>query len=97
MAQADEPEKVIVGVDGSEASVEAVRQAQRFAVSLGARLVAWGCWEFPAGYEGYLAMGVDGFAREAEENLQHALRNAFGPDCQGTPYPGSFTGQRGQR
>ncbi|MCP8999404.1 universal stress protein [Pseudarthrobacter sp. RMG13] len=73
-------EKIIVGVDGSEASIEALRQGQRFALATGARLEAWGCWEYPAGYEGYLAMGVEGFAHEAEEKLERAIREAFGPE-----------------
>ena len=71
-------EKVIVGVDGSDASIEALRQGSRLALALGTRLEAWGCWEYPAGYEGYLAMGVEGFAHEAEENVEHALGEAFG-------------------
>ncbi|MCO4251520.1 universal stress protein [Pseudarthrobacter raffinosi] len=79
MAKAAE-EKIIVGVDGSDASIEALRQGTRLALALGTRLEAWGCWEYPAGYEGYLAMGVEGFAREAEENLERALAEAFGPE-----------------
>lgn len=73
-------EKVIVGVDGSDASIEALRQGSRLAQALGTRLEAWACWEYPAGYEGYLAMGVEGFAHKAEENLEHALGEAFGPE-----------------
>lgn len=79
MAKAAE-EKIIVGVDGSDASIEALRLGSRLAQALGTLLEAWGCWEYPAGYEGYMAMGVEGFAREAEENLEHALREAFGPE-----------------
>jgi len=79
MAKAAE-EKIIVGVDGSDASIEALRQGSRLALALGTRVEAWGCWEYPAGYEGYLAMGVEGFAHEAEENLEHALGKAFGPE-----------------
>lgn len=73
-------EKVIVGVDGSAASVEALRLGNRLALGLGVRLEAWACWEYPVGYEGYLAMGVEGFARETEENLERALTEAFGPE-----------------
>lgn len=73
-------EKIIVGVDGSEASVEALRLGNRLALGLGVRLEAWACWESPAGYEGYLAMGVEGFAQETEENLERGLKEAFGPE-----------------
>jgi nucleotide-binding universal stress UspA family protein len=71
-------EKIIVGVDGSEASVEALRMGSRLAQALGMRLEAWECWEYPAGYEGLLAMGVEGFGHEAEEKLEKALMEAFG-------------------
>ena len=54
MAKAAEG-KIIVGVDGSDASIEALRHGSRLALALGISLEAWGCWEYPAGYEGYLA------------------------------------------
>ena len=79
MAKAAEG-KIIVGVDGSDASIEALRLGSQLAQALGTRLEAWGCWEYPAGYEGYLAMGVEGFAHDAEENLEHSLGEAFGPE-----------------
>ncbi|UXM93501.1 universal stress protein [Paenarthrobacter sp. JL.01a] len=74
-----DPSKIIVGVDGSAASMEALREGQRLALALNAPLEAWGCWELPAGYEGYLAMGIDGFAHTAEENVKEALKEVFGP------------------
>jgi nucleotide-binding universal stress UspA family protein len=80
MASWLDPSKIIVGVDGSEASVEALRQGQRIATALSAPLEAWGCWEMPLGYEGYLAMGIDGFAHDAEERLDKAVVEAFGTE-----------------
>ncbi|WP_426303266.1 universal stress protein [Arthrobacter sp. R-11] len=77
MAKRPKREKVIVGVDGSEESVEAVRQACRLALATGRDVEAWTCWEFPAGYEAYVAMGIDGFAHEAATALQHAVAKAF--------------------
>lgn len=74
-----DPSKIIVGVDGSAASMEALREGQRLALALNAPLEAWGCWELPLGYEGYLAMGIDGFAHAAEENVKEALKEVFGP------------------
>lgn len=73
-----DPSKVIVGVDGSAASVEALRQGQKLALALKAPLEAWSCWEVPLGYEGYLAKGIDGFAHVAEENLKATLAKVFG-------------------
>lgn len=75
-----QPRRTFVGVDGSRASIEALREAQELAMPLGATVEAWTCWEFPIGYEAYLAMGVDGFARPAEEPLEVAVRKAFGPE-----------------
>lgn len=80
-------EKIIVGVDGSEESVEAVRQAYRLANATGRDVEAWTCWEFPAGHEAYLAMGIDGFAHEAVTTLQQAVAQAF----DGEPPPGLRT------
>ncbi|QOT17314.1 universal stress protein [Paenarthrobacter sp. YJN-5] len=74
-----DPSKIIVGVDGSAASKQALREGQRLALALNAPLEAWGCWELPLGYEGYLAMGIDGFAHTAEENVKETLKEVFGP------------------
>ena len=72
--------KIIVGVDGSAASVEALRQAEKIGAATGATIEAWTCWDFPAGYEAYLAAGIDGFAHVEEEALDRALVQAFGSD-----------------
>ncbi|MDQ0028669.1 universal stress protein [Arthrobacter bambusae] len=72
--------RIVVGVDGSEASVEALRQAQRLAVPLGAQLMAVAYWEFPQVYGGYLAMGIDNFEEGAGQVLKESLDNAFGPE-----------------
>ncbi|UVJ41263.1 universal stress protein [Arthrobacter sp. CJ23] len=96
MATSAQRGKIIVGVDGSAASVEALRQAQRLAVPLGANVEAWACWDFPAGFGAYEAMGVEGFAHEAAESLQLAVAAVFGPHLprnvhtklvRGTPRP----------
>ncbi|KRE80423.1 universal stress protein [Arthrobacter sp. Soil762] len=71
---------IIVGVDGSAASIEALRQATRLAVVLGTHVQAWACWDFPAGFEAFDGMGTEGFTHEAAESLQHALAEAFGPE-----------------
>lgn len=71
--------QIVVGVDGSDASIEALREAQKLALPLGLRLVAVACWEFPQVYGGYVAMGIDGFEEAAAEILKQALETAFGP------------------
>jgi nucleotide-binding universal stress UspA family protein len=71
---------VIVGVDGSEASLEALREAQRLAEPLGADLEAIAAWEFPQMYDGYTVMGIDGFKERAGQILQESVDKALGPD-----------------
>lgn len=70
----------VVGVDGSDASVEALRQAQRLAVPLGATVLATAYWDDPQVYAGYVAMGIDRFEERVEMILREALEKAFGPE-----------------
>lgn len=72
--------RIVVGVDGSEASIEALRRAQNLALPLGAQVVATAYWEFPQVYGGYVAMGIEGFEQSAEQVLKESLEEAFGPD-----------------
>lgn len=78
MAGMEKPMKIVVGVDGSGPSVEALRQAQRLAEPLGAELEAVACWEYPNMYDSYVAIGIGGFKERAEELLQEAVTMAFG-------------------
>lgn len=71
---------IVVGVDGSAASVEALRQAQRLAKPLGAQVVATAFWEPPQIVDGYVAMGIGDFEERAGETLKMAVDEAFGPD-----------------
>jgi nucleotide-binding universal stress UspA family protein len=71
---------IVVGVDGSEASVEALRQAQRMAVPLGAKVQAVACWDYPQVYTGYVMMGVEGFEEGAKAVLDEAVTQAFGAE-----------------
>lgn len=77
MAKVNDAMKIVVGVDGSEASVEALRQAQRLAVPLGAEVDAMACWEYPNMYDTYVAVGIGGFKERAEELLQEAMTTVF--------------------
>lgn len=69
---------IVVGVDGSDASVEALRQAQELAGPLSAKIVALACWDLPPVYDGYVAMGIDDFDVRAGEILQDTVEKAFG-------------------
>ncbi|MGO4382999.1 universal stress protein [Specibacter sp. RAF43] len=75
-----QPPVVIVGVDGSAASVEALRQGERLATALGARVEALTCWNYPSMYEtpyAQVTLDLEGSARKI---LDGALESAFGLD-----------------
>lgn len=80
MNEARDVRTIVVGVDGSDASVEALKQAHGLAGQLGAQVVAMGCWDYPPVYDGYVAMGIDDFDVRAGEILQEAVAKAFGPE-----------------
>ncbi|MCB5283307.1 MULTISPECIES: universal stress protein [Micrococcaceae] len=80
MTEATKVRTIVVGVDGSDASVEALRQAQSLAAALSATVVALACWDVPPVYDGYVAMGIDDFDVRADEILQEAVEKAFGAD-----------------
>ncbi|TNB72115.1 universal stress protein [Arthrobacter sp. BB-1] len=72
--------KIIVGVDGSDASVAALRTADALAGPLEATVEAWACWDVPPGFGLYLVVGIEGFEYAAEQSLEKALAAAFGPE-----------------
>ncbi|MCJ8506149.1 universal stress protein [Kocuria flava] len=71
---------IVVGVDGSEGSVEALRWAARMAPVLGARIRAVGAWEYPPEYAGYVPIGSDNFDEITRKRAEAAVREAFGDD-----------------
>ncbi|MFC9773556.1 MULTISPECIES: universal stress protein [unclassified Pseudarthrobacter] len=85
--------RIIVGVDGSGASLQALRTARALAGPLGAAVEAWACWDVPAGFGIYLAVGIEGFEFAAKQALQQALTDAFGatvpPEIRGRLLRGS--------
>ncbi|WP_347110867.1 universal stress protein [Paenarthrobacter sp. S56] len=70
--------KIIVGVDGSEASVAALQEAGKLASATGQKVVATAYWDYPQVYDGYLAMGIGRFEEAAAAILQLAVEKAFG-------------------
>ena len=75
--------KVVVGVDGSESSIEALRYAARVAPALDARVHAVACWHFPEMYAGYVPPDFDAFEAAAAKVLAETIDKAFGPDAPG--------------
>lgn len=77
----DKDAKVVVGVDGSDSSVEALRFAARLAPTLDAHIHAVACWDFPHMYAGYVPPDFDAFEAAAAKVLAETLDRAFGPDA----------------
>jgi nucleotide-binding universal stress UspA family protein len=72
--------RIVVGVDGSRHSVEALRWAAYQASLLGARLNVVTAWEYPASF-GWAAVPSDWDpAKDMETVLQEAVRAAFGDE-----------------
>ncbi|MDQ0275970.1 nucleotide-binding universal stress UspA family protein [Arthrobacter silviterrae] len=70
---------VIVGVDGSAPSVEALRQAEKLAIRMGAQVQALACWSPPAPASSYGVGNVD-YEKNAQNILDNAIQVAFGID-----------------
>lgn len=69
---------IIVGVDGSPASVEALRFAQSIAGPLQAKILATACWEYPQMLDVTAGLGIEAFEERAGDILQEAVIDAFG-------------------
>ena len=70
--------RVVVGVDGSKSSVEALHWADRLATARNAHIDAITAWYHPSSY-GMSAWPVEwNPATDADAALQHTLRLAFG-------------------
>lgn len=77
---ADATEEIVVGVDGSEQSVEALRLAARLASGLRATIKVVGTWDYPPEYAGYVPLGSDSFDELTRDRVDKALSAAFGED-----------------
>jgi nucleotide-binding universal stress UspA family protein len=70
--------KIVVGVDGSDSSVLALRWAAHYGALLGARLEVVMAWEYPASY-GWTAIAPDwNPADDVRKVLAESARAAFG-------------------
>ena len=70
-------QRIIVGVDGSDASIGALQQAERMAAVYGADIEAVACWEYSNLYDVYAAMGIERPREEAGRILSETVKKAF--------------------
>ncbi len=70
--------RIVVGVDGSDCSIAALRWAERIAGATGMEIDAVTAWQFPSAYG--LAGGPVGYQpdKDAEQVLAETLTAAFG-------------------
>ncbi|UIK89963.1 universal stress protein [Arthrobacter polaris] len=76
--------RIVVGVDGSSASVNALKEGAKLAAELGGVVDAVAVWEMPTKYASYAALGIGNFEEGAKEVLRDALFQAFGEDVPGS-------------
>lgn len=69
---------ILVGVDGSDSSIAALRHGADLAVGLGCDLSAVMCWQKPQFYIADLDLDDEPFARDAEGKLAAAVQIALG-------------------
>jgi nucleotide-binding universal stress UspA family protein len=75
----DDP-RIVVGVDGSEQSIVALRQADRLSRLLGARIEAVTTWSYPIGMSPHAVAVEPSFEQLAHDALDEALKDAYGTD-----------------
>jgi nucleotide-binding universal stress UspA family protein len=74
------PPRVVVGVDGSESSKQALRWGAHLAASAGARLDAVAAWQYPSTW-GWGAVPIDWSpGQDMEKALTEAVDDVFGPE-----------------
>ena len=75
--QPEQHGRIVVGVDGSESSIDALRLAVRTAQAFGTSLEAIAAWSYPAGAEVALLAGWSP-EEDARQILEDAAQEVFG-------------------
>lgn len=76
----EETRRIVVGVDGSEPSKDALRWAVRQAALTGATVQAMIVWEYPASYFGWVADSNDVLDEQATQELTKVLDEVLARD-----------------
>jgi len=72
--------RIVVGVDGSDASIVALRQARNLALALGGTVEASAFWDPPQVPASFEAVGIGRFEEAAGAILDDAMERAFGSE-----------------
>lgn len=81
VTRSDRTGRVVVGVDGSPASVEALREAARHARRTGATVEAVMAWTEPVSYAGYPLLAGRDWAGSTRRTLDGLVEAALGPEA----------------
>lgn len=76
MTDANGPQKIVVGIDGSASSIDAFRWAVRHAQLTGAVVEAVMAWQYPAGL---VPAGTQDFEAESRRALDGAIEGVSQP------------------
>lgn len=68
---------IVVGVDGSDSSIEALRQAATMADALGSTVTAVACWRYPPAYDSFVVLEWSP-EKDAAQVLEESLARAYG-------------------
>ncbi|WP_028281176.1 universal stress protein [Arthrobacter sp. H5] len=79
MEESNSP-RIVVGVDGSEQSIAALRFARKLAPPFGAVIQAISTWDYPPEYAGYVPIESDNFDEITQKRLDTAVQAAYGED-----------------
>ena len=72
--------RIVVGVDGSDQSIAALRVARKLAPTFDAVIQAVSIWDYPPDYTGFVPLGSDNFQEITLKRLERAVDAAFGID-----------------
>ena len=84
MTESESQIRIVVGVDGSSASINALREGARLAAELAGTVDAVAVWELPTKHSSYEAVGITNFEEGARQVLADALFQAFGEEGPGS-------------
>jgi nucleotide-binding universal stress UspA family protein len=74
MTRASRPQKIVVGIDGSASSIDALRWAVRQAQLIGSHVEAVMAWQYPGAV---VPAGTQDFGAESRRALDGAIEGAF--------------------